>query len=131
MWMGVNRETFYDETRIAILPMGLCYPGRNPRGGDLPPRTECAHLWFDQLWEHLPNVELLILVGQYSQRYYLGERAKTTLTATVRSWQEYAPRYIPLPHPSFRNNLWIRQNPWFEAEVVQDLRERVNALLKE
>ncbi len=128
-WMQVDRETFYDDTRIAIIPMGYCYPGRAPRGGDLPPRPECAELWLDRLLAHLPTLELTLLVGGYAQRHYLGAQVKSSLTETVRAWREYAPRFIPMPHPSFRNNFWLRQNPWFESDVVPYLRERVHALL--
>jgi uracil-DNA glycosylase len=128
-WLALDRETFYDESRVAIIPMGLCYPGRAPRGGDLPPRPECASLWLDRLLAHLPRLELTILVGGYAQRHYLADRAKPSLTETVRAWREYLPRYIPVPHPSFRNNRWLRDNPWFESEVVPYLRERVHGLL--
>ncbi len=128
-WLQVNRETFYDETRIAIIPMGYCYPGRNPRGGDLPPRKECARLWLPSLLAHLPHIELTVLAGQYAQKHYLGHRIKRNLTDTVRAWREYLPDYIPLPHPSFRNLAWLQRNPWFEAEVIPLLRERVHRLL--
>jgi uracil-DNA glycosylase len=128
-WMDVDRDTFYDETRIAIIPMGLCYPGRYERGGDLPPRPECADLWFDKLLAHLPNLECTILAGAYAQRHYLGDRCKKNLTETVRAWRDYFPDYLVLPHPSFRNNRWLRQHPWFEAEVIPVLFERVHSLL--
>lgn len=128
-WMAVDRETFYDEARIAIIPMGLCYPGRAPRGGDLPPRPQCAALWLDRLLAQLPHIELTLLAGAYAQRHYLGERVKASLTETVRAWRGYAPRFLPMPHPSFRNNFWLRQNPWFESEVLPYLRERVLQLL--
>lgn len=129
-WMALDRERFYDDTRIAIIPMGYCYPGRNARGGDLPPRKECARLWLPQLLAHLPHVALTLLVGGYAQRHYLGSRTKDTLTETVRSWREYAPRYLPLPHPSFRNSRWLQQNPWFEAEVTPFLRQEVHRILE-
>lgn len=129
-WMGVDRDTFYDAERVAIIPMGLCYPGRHPRGGDLPPRKECAPLWFGRLHAHLPNVATTILAGQYAQRHYLGTRAKPALTATVAAWREYWPEFIPIPHPSFRNTAWLKRNPWFEQEVVPAMRERVHALLR-
>jgi uracil-DNA glycosylase len=128
-WLDLDRETFYDERRIAIIPMGLCYPGRAPRGGDLPPRPECAALWLDKVRALLPNIALTLLVGSYAQRYYLGGRVKATLTDTVRTWREYLPDYVPTPHPSFRNNYWLRQNPWFEQEVLRTLRQRVRELL--
>ena len=128
-WMQIDRDTFYDASRIAIIPMGLCYPGRNARGGDLPPRPECAPHWLPRLLPHLPRREFTVLVGQYAHRYYLGDRAKKSLTETVRAWRDYFPEFLPLPHPSFRNNLWLRRNTWFETEVIPALRARVLALL--
>ena len=128
-WLQLSRDAFYDESRIAIIPMGYCYPGRNERGGDLPPRKECAEHWLPRLLEHLPDRTLTLLVGGYAQRCYLGRRAKPTLTETVRAWREYAPRYIPLPHPSFRNLRWLKQNPWFEEEVIPALRRTVHLIL--
>jgi uracil-DNA glycosylase len=128
-WMGLDRETFYDETRIAILPAGFCYPGRDRAGGDLPPRPECAPRWQQPVLARLPNIELTVLAGRYAQRLHLGENAKGSVTATVRAWRDYGPRHIPLPHPSWRLNGWLRRNPWFEAEVAPDLRRRVAALL--
>jgi uracil-DNA glycosylase len=128
-WMNVDRDTFYDESRIAIIPAGLCYPGRYERGGDLPPRKECAELWLEPLLAHLPNVSLTLLCGQHAQKLYLGERMKASLTATVRAWREYFPDYLPLPHPSFRNLLWIKKNPWFEEQVIPVLRKKVRELL--
>jgi uracil-DNA glycosylase len=127
--MGLTRDEFYDESRIAIVPTGLCYPGRNPRGGDLPPRPECAPLWADAVVSLLPRIELIVLAGWYAQRRQLGKKAKNSLTETVRCWRDYIPRYIPLPHPSFRNNLWIKQNLWFTEEVVPYLRKRVTELM--
>ena len=128
-WMDVDRATFYDDARIAIVPAGLCYPGRAARGGDLPPRPECAPLWLGRVLECLPRIELTMLAGSYAQRLHLGDRVKGSLTETVRAWREYLPRYFPLPHPSFRNLHWLRENPWFEAEAVPCLRERVRALM--
>jgi uracil-DNA glycosylase len=127
-WLGVDRDTFYDESRIAIIPTGLCYPGRGT-SGDLPPRPECAPTWHPPLLEHLPRVELILLVGQYAQAYYLGERRKPTLTNTVRAWREYAPRYWPLPHPSPRNQLWLKRNPWFASKALPALRRRFRTLV--
>ncbi len=129
LWMGVDRELFYDESRVAIVPMGLCYPGRHPRGGDLPPVPECAPLWHPALVPHFPGLELVLLVGGYAQRYYLGGRIHENLTETVRHWREYLPHYLPLPHPSFRNTAWLGRNPWFAAEVLPWLRGRVTELL--
>jgi uracil-DNA glycosylase len=127
-WMDVDRETFYDERRIAIIPMGFCYPGRG-RSGDLPPRPECAQLWHGRLLEQIPDLRLKLLVGQYAQAHYLGKRRKRSLAATVQASQEYLPEFLPLPHPSPRNILWLKRNPWFEAEVVPFLRDLVASLL--
>jgi uracil-DNA glycosylase len=127
-WLALDRDTFYDVRRIAILPTGLCYPGRGP-SGDLPPRAECAPEWHPPILARLPRIELVLLVGSYAQAFYLAARRRATLTDTVRAWREYAPRFVPLPHPSPRNTLWLRRNPWFEAEVVPALRSRVQALL--
>jgi uracil-DNA glycosylase len=128
-WMGVSRETFYDEASIAIIPMGYCYPGRDPRGGDLPPRKECAELWLPKLLAFLPKIELTLLIGQYAQRHYLRDHAKKNLSATVRAWPEYAPEFLPMPHPSWRNGMWLTRNPWFEAELVPVLKKRVHDAL--
>lgn len=124
-WLNLDRNHFYDESCIAIIPMGYCYPGRNERGGDLPPRKECAEHWLEKLLNHLPNIELTLLVGQYAQRDFLGARRKKSLTETVRAWREYLPEHIPLPHPSFRNLLWLKKNPWFETQIIPFLREQV------
>lgn len=126
-WMGVDKETFYDKSRIAIIPMGYCYPGRGT-GGDMPPRRECATLWLDQLLARLPQIELTLLIGQYAQRHFLGNRRKPSLAETVRAWRECAPDFIPLPHPSPRNQPWFKQHPWFERQLVPVLRARINAL---
>ncbi len=126
-WMGVDRDTFYDERRIAIIPTGFCYPGRG-RAGDLPPRPECAPLWHPRLRELLPDIRLTLLVGQYAQAYYLKGRRNRTLTATVHAWREYLPEFLALPHPSPRNTRWLQLNPWFTQEVIPQLRERIHAL---
>ncbi len=126
-WMGIGPETFHDPQRVAILPMGYCYPGRG-RGGDLPPRRECAELWLDALLAKLPHIETTLLIGQYAQRHYLGRRRKASLTATVEAWRDYAPRFLPLPHPSPRNTPWFQRHPWFERDLVPALRERVAKL---
>ncbi|SPD67424.1 conserved protein of unknown function (plasmid) [Cupriavidus taiwanensis] len=128
-WLGVDDATLCDASQFAIIPMGLCYPGRG-KGGDNPPRPECAPLWMDRLLAQLPSIALTLLVGQYAQRHFLGARRKPTLTETVRAWQEYAPAFIPLPHPSPRNQPWFKQHPWFESEVLPMLRERVRLLLR-
>lgn len=127
-WMGLDRDGFYDEARLAILPMGFCFPGQDRRGGDLPPRRECAPLWQNRLRAALPNLQLTLLVGQYAQAFYLGPRRGASLTETVRGWRDYAPEFLPLPHPSWRNSGWLKRNPWFAAQVVPDLRTRVAAL---
>ncbi len=121
-WLGLDREAFYESGRIAIVPMGFCYPGVDSKGGDKPPRPECAPLWHDRLLALMPAVELILLVGMYAQRRYLGRLRKRTLTETVRAWRDYLPDYLPLPHPSWRNTAWLKRNPWFEAEIVPFLR---------
>lgn len=137
-WMGVTREVFYDEARIAFLPMGFCFPGLDAKGGDLPPRRECADLWRQRLLDSLPNVRLMLLVGQYAQRWHLSRRFaapwRASLGDTVRDWRRIAamggpPQAIPLPHPSWRNNAWLMQNPWFGDELVPQLRRTVRLSL--
>lgn len=128
-WLDVDKDVFYDEARIAIIPMGFCYPGVDPRGGDKPPRPECAGAWHAALLSLLPQVELTLLVGMYAQARYLGKNKKRTLTDTVAAWREYGPNFLPLPHPSWRNLHWRRKNPWFEADIVPALRQRVHDLL--
>lgn len=127
-WMALDRETFYDENRIAIMPMGFCYPGRLPKGGDAPPRPECAPAWHDRLRAELPAVELTLLVGSYAQAHYLHGGRKASMTETVRAWRDHAPAIIPTPHPSWRSTNWLKKNPWFEEEVLPELRRRVAAL---
>lgn len=127
-WMNISPADFYDPSKVAIVPMGFCYPGTG-NSGDLPPRQECAPLWHGQILEHLKSVKLTLLVGRYAQTYRLAQRGKTTLTDTVKSWREYTPACLPLPHPSPRNNRWLKRNPWFSSEVVSYLRRRVRALL--
>jgi uracil-DNA glycosylase len=128
-WLAIDRDAFYDEDRIAIVPMGFCYPGRGAQGGDLPPRKECAPLWHARLLPHYPRIGLTLLVGSYAINYYLKGRTQRTMVETVRNWREYLPNFFPLPHPSWRNVLWMRQNPWFEAEVLPELRQRVHTLI--
>ncbi|HKT18923.1 MAG TPA: uracil-DNA glycosylase family protein [Stellaceae bacterium] len=128
-WLGIDRETFYDETRIAILPMGLCYPGRSEGGGDLPPRPECAPLWHARVLGVLPRIELTLLVGSYAIAYYLAAAKRRSMTETVAAWRDFLPRYLPLPHPSWRAMMFERRNPWFEAELLPELRRRVKALV--
>jgi len=128
-WLGLDRASFYDERRIALVGMGFCYPGRLPRGGDAPPRPECAPLWHPPLRAALPNIELTLLVGHYAQAYYLGERRKVNMTETVRAWREFLPEFIPTPHPSWRTTGWLKRNPWYAEELVPELRRRVRALM--
>jgi len=127
-WLQVDKETFYNADIFAIVPMGFCYPGTG-KSGDLPPRKECAPQWHNALLAMMPNIELVLLIGQYAQNYYLKEKAKKTLTETVRTHAEYLPKYLPLPHPSPRNNIWQKKNQWFGAEVLPTLRERVGEIL--
>jgi uracil-DNA glycosylase len=125
-WLALDRETFYDASRIAIVPVGLCYPG-TVDGADLPPRPECAPRWQPRFRASLPSIELTLLVGSYAQAYYLKERRKPTLTETVRAFREYLPEFLVLPHPSWRNKAWIKKNPWFARQVVPELRRRVKS----
>ncbi len=128
-WLGVTDEQFYDETKIALIPMGFCYPGKG-KTGDLPPRPECAPQWHELLLKALPNIELTVLIGMYSQKYYLKKGAKKTLTETVANYAEYSSqKYLPLPHPSPRNRFWLTKNSWFDTDVLPVLRERVKALI--
>ncbi len=128
-WLGIDRATFYDPARVNIVPMGFCFPGTAVKGGDLPPRPECAALWHQRLFATLPPQSLILVIGRYAQAWHLGDRVHRTLAETVRHWRDYLPRHLPLPHPSPRNLLWLRRNPWFEAEVVPELRLRVAAIL--
>jgi uracil-DNA glycosylase len=128
-WLDLDRDLFYDESRIAIMPMGLCYPGVDKNGGDSPPRPECAPLWHPPLLALMPQVELVLLVGSHAQAWYLGKQRRKSMTDTVAAWRDYLPRFIPTPHPSWRNTGWLKQNPWFEAELVPELRRRVAGML--
>jgi uracil-DNA glycosylase len=151
-WMGVTPDEFYDVSRIAIVPMGFCFPGLDAHGSDLPPRRECAKHWRRQLFEAMPQFELILLIGSYAQRWHLGVRAAKDMTATVRAWNtnfaasvpvekadiagvnadahaQVGPTFLPLPHPSWRNNGWLKRNSWFEAETVPHLRSEVRRLL--
>lgn len=127
-WTGIGRAAFYDPERVALLPMGLCYPGKGS-SGDLPPRPECAPLWHDRVLAQLPQRQLTLLVGQYAQARYLPKALRPTLTAAVQSWTDMAAGLFPLPHPAWRSKLWMRQNPWFEAEVLPALKVKVAAAL--
>ncbi len=126
-WMGVSRDVFYDPALVAILPMGFCYPGTG-KTGDLPPRPECAPAWREQLLGRLRHLEVTLVIGKYAQAYHLDE-TKSSLTENVRAWRTYWPNTVPLPHPSPRNNIWLRKNPWFETELLPMLRQRVEAAL--
>ena len=126
-WMGIDNSLFYDPDFISILPMGFCYPGKG-RSGDLPPRPECATTWRARLLEELPSIRLTLVIGVYAQAWHLNPVTSATLTAAVRSWREHGARVLPLPHPSPRNNGWLQRNPWFEAEVLPELKARVRAL---
>lgn len=123
-WLGLSPQKFYDPRILAIVPMGFCYPGTGT-SGDLPPRSECAQTWHQKILKGLKNIELTICIGSYAQDYYLGSRRKNNLTETIRAWKDYAPELIALPHPSPRNNIWLKQNPWFEDQVLPELKKRV------
>lgn len=127
-WLEIDRATFYDEKTIAIIPAGLCYPGKGT-SGDLPPRPECAPLWHPRLRALLPQIRLTLLIGQYAQAFYLGEQRSKTLADTVRAFKKYAPAYFPLPHPSPRNRNWLRINRWYERDVLPELRKRFQAAI--
>ena len=125
-WLEMDPDTFYDSSRVAIVPMGFCFPGQDAKGGDLPPRRECAPQWREKVRNELPAVRLTVLVGRYSQAFYLG-RGTGSLTETVKNWREYMPAFFPLPHPSWRNNAWLKRNPWFAEDVLPELRRAVRS----
>lgn len=132
-WMGIGPEVFYDPAEIAILPMGLCFPGLDAKGGDLPPRKECRKTWHDRILAGMPQVRLVLAIGQYAQAYHLGPLRRSGLTQTVAAWREIlaetsargGPEILPLPHPSWRNNAWLKRHPWFESDLLADLRQRI------
>ncbi len=126
-WMGIDRDVFYNIEKIAIMPMGFCYPGKG-KSGDLPPRPECAPQWHASLLALMPQIELVLLIGMYAQKYYLQSERKSNLTETVKAWKQYSPRYLPMPHPSPRNKLWLKKNAWFERDVIPVLKRRVKKL---
>lgn len=124
-WLGVDRNTFYDESRIAIIPMGFCFPGLDAKGGDKPPLKRCAKLWRTQLFDTLGEIDFTVVIGTYAQAWHLGKARKKTVTETVAAWRDYMPTAITLPHPSWRNNTWLKKNPWFEADVLPVLQAEV------
>ncbi|MET0337787.1 MAG: uracil-DNA glycosylase family protein [Caulobacter sp.] len=129
-WMGIDRETFYGDSRVGVAAMAFCFPGTNPKGGDYPPPTRCAQLWRRKLLDNLPKMELTLLVGWHAQAWALGPRSMASMTETVRQWERYVPEFLPMPHPSWRNTAWLKKNPWFDAEVVPYLQARVHKILK-
>lgn len=133
-WMQLTKELFYDPAKIAIMPMGFCYPGTG-KTGDLAPRKECATTWHDRVLEQLPNIQLTLLIGQYAQKYYLKSLEPKTsknlsLTQRVRAWESYLPNYLPMPHPSPRNQIWLKKNSWFERDVVPFLQQKIQLALQ-
>ena len=129
-WLDLDKQQFYNPELISITSMGLCYPGVNAKGGDLPPRSECAPKWHRQMHDLMPDIRLILLIGNYAQRYYLPIK-KQSLTKTVYGWQDYLPKYVALPHPSWRNNSWIKNNQWFEQQVLVWLKKRVYNIINE
>ncbi|MFN4312229.1 MAG: uracil-DNA glycosylase family protein [Ferrovibrio sp.] len=130
-WLAMDRDAFYDASRIAIMPMGFCYPGRDAKGGDNPPRPECAPLWHPRLRPMLPDISLTLLVGQYAQAHYLDGLRRKTMTETVRYFRDYLPAgFFPLPHPSWRNMAWQKRNPWYATDVLPELRRAVATALQ-
>lgn len=128
-WLALDRETFYDASRIAIVPVGLCYPG-TVDGADLPPPRQCAPLWQPRFRAALPRIDLTLLVGSYAQNYWLRSPDKRSLTENVAAWRDHLPEHFPLPHPSWRNKAWLKRNPWFESDVIPELRRRVAACIR-
>lgn len=134
-WLAVSREEFYDPDNFAIVPMGFCFPGQDARGSDLPPRRECAPAWRAQLMALMPQVELVLTIGAYAQRWHLGDAGRAGLTGTVAQWRatlmrNSSPRMLPMPHPSWRNTSWLKRNPWFEADLLPVLRTEIAMRVK-
>lgn len=129
-WLGLTPEVFYDPSRVNVIPMGFCYPGRDPRGGDLPPRPECARLWHQKLFSELATPNITLAIGKYAQAFHLGTKMRKSVAETVQAWDQFGPNIIPLPHPSPRNRAWFARYPWFEGEVIPAVRARVQALLQ-
>ena len=128
-WLGIDRDTFYDPAKLAIVPMAFCFPGYDAKGSDLPPPKLCAQTWRDEVMATMPQIELTLLIGQYAQAWHMGQAKKRTLTETVQAWRDYGPKVLPLPHPSWRNTGWLKKNPWFEEEVLPWLRAEVSRLV--
>ena len=129
-WLKIDEATFYDPSKVAIVPMGFCFPGYDKNGGDIPPMKRCAKTWHEPLFERLPQIELKVLIGGYAQRWHIGDQMEKTLTATVQKWRGFLEQgVIVTPHPSWRNNAWLKRNPWFEIELLPELRKRVQSLL--
>ncbi len=128
-WMDISDEDFYDPKKVALIPMGFCYPGKG-KTGDLPPRPECAPIWHEALLSQMPKVELTLLFGTYAQNYYLPNNTYKTLTETVQNHKKFLPDFLPMPHPSPRNNIWLKKNPWFSEEVVPFLQKEINHFKK-
>jgi uracil-DNA glycosylase len=129
-WLGIEKNLFYNDRVFALVPMGFCYPGKS-NSGDLPPRKECAPLWHQQIFRQMKDIKLTLLIGQYAQNYYLGQKAKETLTETVRNYSGYLPTYLPLPHPSPRNNIWQKKNIWFADKIIPLLQEKVKQITQD
>jgi len=134
-WMGIGEDVFYDAGKLAIVPMGFCFPGLDHKGGDLPPRDECRKAWHDRLFASMPQIELILVIGQYAQAYHLGRSRQKSLTDTVAAWRRHfegqgegRAKVLPLPHPSWRNNAWLKKNPWFETDLLPVLRQEVTRL---
>ncbi|MEM6901851.1 MAG: uracil-DNA glycosylase family protein [Pseudomonadota bacterium] len=125
-WLHLDKAAFYDASRVAIMPMGFCFPGQDAKGGDLPPRRECAPRWHDLVLAKLPAVRTILLIGQYAQARYLGAARKRNMTETVAAWRDYTPRFWPMPHPSWRNNAWLKRHPWFETDLLPALRHHID-----
>ena len=128
-WLGIDKAVFYDPDIIALMPMGFCYPGSG-KSGDLQPRSECAPLWHNKLLAKMPDVKLILLIGQYAQHYYLGDKVKNNLTESVQHYEEYLPQYFLLPHPSPRNNIWQARNKWFGSDVLPELKKQIQRIIK-
>jgi uracil-DNA glycosylase len=127
-WLGVSETEFYNAKLFALIPMGFCYPGKG-KSGDLPPRPECAPQWHESLFNHMKELRLILVIGTYAQQYYLKGKTKKTLTETVKAYQEYLPTYLPLPHPSPRNNIWLKRNEWFEVELIPELQKSIKDII--